>query len=76
MQIDQKMLNRLLAMDDERLAEVIKAVATEAGIDPAQLGLTPQNVANIRQALGGATDQDLQQLNTVYQSYQQNRKKH
>lgn len=76
MQIDQKMLNRLLAMNDEQLGDVIKNIATEAGIDPAQLGLNPQNINSIRQALGGATEQDLQQLNAVYDSYKQNRKKH
>ena len=75
MQIDQKMLNRLLAMDDKQLAEIIQTVAAEAGIPPTQLGLNPQNVESIRQALGSATEDDLQQLNNVYRSYRQNRRK-
>ena len=75
MQIDQKMLNRILTMNDEQLAELIKTIAAEAGIDPAMLGLNPNNVAQIRQALGSATQEDLQQLNSVYDSYRQNRRK-
>lgn len=75
MQIDQKMLNRILTMNDEQLAELIKTIAAEAGIDPAMLGLNPNNVAQIRQALGSATKEDLQQLNSVYDSYRQSRRK-
>lgn len=74
MQIDQKMLNRLLTMDDAQLGEVIKTIATEAGIDPAMLGLNPDNIQSIRQVLGSATEQDLRQLNAVYDTYKQNRR--
>lgn len=74
MQIDQKMLNRLLTMDDKQLGEIIQAIAAEAGIDPAMLGLNPQNIQSIRQALGSATDQDLEQLNAVYNTYKQNKR--
>ena len=76
MQIDQKMLNRLLSLDDEHLSELIRSVATEAGIDPALIGLNPKNIADIRQALGSASDQNLQQINEIYQIYRQNRNKH
>ena len=76
MQIDQQMLNRLLSLDDEHLSELIRSVATEAGIDPALIGLNPKNIADIRQALGSASDQNLQQINEIYQIYRQNRNKH
>ena len=76
MQIDQKMLNRLLSLDDEHLSELIRSVATEAGIDPALIGLNSKNIADIRQALGSASDQNLQQINEIYQIYRQNRNKH
>lgn len=75
MQIDKRMLDRLLTMNDEQLGDLIKNIATEAGIDPLQLGLNPDNINSIRQALGSATDQDIEQLNTVYSSYKQNRKR-
>ena len=69
------MLNRLLAMNDEQLGALIGQIASEAGIDPAELGLQPQNIASIRQALGNATDADLEKLNRVYEDYRQNRRK-
>ena len=75
MQLDQIMLNRLLAMNDEQLGALIGQIASEAGIDPAELGLQPQNIASIRQALGNATDADLEKLNRVYEDYRQNRRK-
>lgn len=75
MQLDQKMLNRLLAMNDEQLGALIGQIASEAGIDPAELGLQPQNIASIRQALGNATDADLEKLNRIYEDYRQNRRK-
>ena len=75
MQLDRKMLDRLLNLNDDQLGELIKSIAAEAGIDPIQLGLNPDNIHSIRQALGSATDQDLSQLNDVYHSYKQNRRR-
>ncbi len=75
MQIDQRMLNRLLAMNDAQLSEVIKTVAAESGIDAAQLGINPNNIASIRQALGSATQADLAQFNALYESYRNQKKR-
>ncbi len=75
MQIDQRTLNRLLSMNDDQLAAVIAKIAAEAGIDPTLLGLNPNNVSEIRRALGSATPEDLEQLGAVYNNYRQNRKK-
>lgn len=74
MQLDKRMLERLLTMNDEQLAALIGNVAKEAGIDPAQLGLNPNNVQSIRQALSGATDADIQAMNAVYNDYKQQRR--
>ena len=75
MQLDQKMLNRLLAMNDDQLGAIIEEIAREAGIDPSELGLNPQNIAGIRQALGSATEEDLQKMNAVYEEYHRQRRK-
>ena len=75
MKLDKKMLDRLLNMNDEQLAAVIRSIATESGIDPARLGINPENVQNIRQALGMATDEDLQKMGEVYDTYRQNRRR-
>lgn len=74
MQLDQRMLNRLLAMNDDQLGNLIGEIAREAGIDPSELGLNPQNVAQIRSALGSATDEDLQKMNAVYEEYRRQRR--
>ena len=74
MQIDQKMLNRLLTMNDDQLGALICEIANEAGIDPSALGLNPQNMADVRRALGSATDGDLQKMNAVYEEYRRQRR--
>ena len=74
MQIDQKMLNRLLTMNDDQLGNLIEEIAREAGIDPATLGLNPQNIEGVRQALGSATDEDLEKMNSVYEEYRRQRR--
>ena len=73
MKLDQNMLNMLLKMNDDQLGDVIKKIASEAGIDPTQLGLNPENVSQIRNALSNATTQDMEQLNNIYQSYRKNK---
>lgn len=75
MQIDQKTLSRLLAMNDAQLGAVIQKIATEAGIAPTQLGLNSESIESVRQALGSATDADIAQLNNIYQSYRQGKNK-
>lgn len=76
MQLDKRMLDRLLAMNDEQLGSVIRQIAKESGIDSEALGLSPENIQSIRLALGMASDADLDRLNTVYQQYLQNRRTH
>ena len=75
MQIDQKTLSKLLSMNDAQLGAVIQAIASEAGIDPTQLGLNPDNIASVRRALGSATDADLKQMNALYESYRQGKQR-
>lgn len=74
MKLDKRMVNRLLSMNDEQLGEIIKNIAAESGIDPNALGLNPDNIQSIRQALGMANEEDLQRMGEVYQAYRQNRK--
>ena len=69
MQIDSKMLKRLLAMNDEELGQMIQKIATESGIDPAQLGINPQNIASVRSALESVGDDELEGINRLYEDY-------
>lgn len=74
MQIDRNALNRILGMNDEQLSALITQIAKETGIDPAALGLNPQNIAGVRAALSGATESDIQKLDTLYADYRRNRR--
>jgi hypothetical protein len=74
MELDKKMLESLLAMNDRQLGELIEKIAAESGIDPARLCLNPDQIQKIRQVLASATDADLQRLTAVYRAYRQNGK--
>ena len=74
MQLDQKTLAALLAMNDDQLGAVIQKIARDAGIDPAILGINPEQVESIRRALGSVTDRDLDALNELYRGYKQGKK--
>lgn len=74
MQIDSKMLNRLLAMNDEQLGQMIQKIAAETGIDPAQLGINPQSIESVRTALGSIGEDELEGINRLYEDYRRNRR--
>lgn len=76
MQIDRNALNRILNMDDHQLETLIMQIANETGIEPATLGLNPQSIASVRQALSAATDADIAKLDTLYADYRQSRRRH
>ena len=69
MQIDESMLKKLLAMNDEQLGQMIQKIAAESGIDPAQLGINPQNIESVRSALGSIGEDELEGINRLYEDY-------
>ncbi len=75
MELDQRMLARVLAMNDSQLASLIEQIAKEAGVDPSALGLNAENISNIRSALGNANSADLEQMNQIYRNYRENRRR-
>lgn len=74
MQIDSKMLKRLLAMNDEQLGQMIQKIAAESGIDPAQLGINPQSIESVRAALGSIGDDELEGINRLYEDYRRSKR--
>ena len=74
MQIDERMLKRLLAMNDEQLGQLIQKIAAETGIDPAQLGINPQSIESVRSALGSIGDEELEGINRLYEDYRRNKR--
>ena len=74
MQIDERMLKRLLAMNDDQLGQMIQKIAVETGIDPAQLGINPQSIESVRSALGSISEDELEGINRLYEDYQRNKR--
>ena len=74
MQIDERMLKRLLAMNDEQLGLMIQKIAAETGIDPSQLGINPQSIESVRSALGSIGEDELEGINRLYEDYRRNRR--
>ena len=74
MQIDERMLKRLLAMNDEQLGQMIQKIAAETGIDPAQLGINPQSIESVRSALGSLGEEELEGINRLYEDYRRNKR--
>lgn len=72
MQIDRKALERLLTLNDRQLKLVITKLASESGIDPATLNINPNDIASVRRALSGATDEDLKMITAQYEDYKRN----
>ena len=73
MQIDERMLKKLLAMNDEQLGQMIQKIAAESGIDPAQLGINPQNIESVRSALGSIGEDELEGINRLYEDYRRDK---
>lgn len=69
MQIDERMLKKLLAMNDEQLGQMIQKIAAETGIDPAQLGINAQSIESVRSALGSIGEDELEGINRLYEDY-------
>ena len=74
MQIDERMLKKLLAMNDEQLGQMIQKIASETGIDPAQLGINAQSIESVRSALGSIGEDELEGINRLYQDYRRGKK--
>lgn len=62
MQIDRNALEGLLALNDRQLLTVINRLASESGIDPSQFNIDVSSVASIRQAISGASDEELKRI--------------
>ena len=62
MQIDRNALEGLLSLNDRQILSVINRLATESGIDPSQFNIDVSSVASIRQAISGASDEELKSI--------------
>ena len=75
MKIDKKSLQILLSMNNEQLSALLAKIAKESGVSAADFGANQNDLNGIRQALGAATEADLERLNALYADYRQKRRK-
>jgi hypothetical protein len=68
MQINRDNLNKLLSLNDRQLKAMINKIAVQGGIDPAQFNIDPGSIQSIRQALGSATDEDIERIAEQYKN--------
>lgn len=59
MQLDRKMLQKLLSLNDRQLSDVIRSLAENSGLDLSEFHISPDDVNGIRKALSGASDEEL-----------------
>ncbi len=59
MQLDRKTLERMLSLNDEQLKGIIRSLAENSGLDLSEFNISPNDIKSIRNALSGATDEDL-----------------
>lgn len=69
MMLDKKSVSLLLMMNDEQLAQIIKGLAANAGIDPNSITIGPKEINGIRAALSNATDSDIQRAMELINDY-------
>ena len=59
MQLDRKSLDRLLNLSDDQLRMLLRRLLSENGVDPDTVPLEQLNMGKLREALRGATDEDI-----------------
>ena len=62
MEINKDLINKLSRLDDNDLSEIIRAVASAAGVDERRAEHVAKNPGNIRRKIGKMTEEDLLQL--------------
>ena len=67
MQINREGIDRLLSMNDAQLKMIIRHLASQSGIDPAQFNMDTGSIESIRKALSSATDDDLKRVAEQYE---------
>ena len=72
MQINRDSINKLLSMNDAQLKMIIRHLAAQSGIDPAQFNIDTSSIESIRRALSSATDEDLR---SIAEQYEKNKRR-
>ena len=59
MQLDKNTLSKILSLDDASLWQAITLIAKESGFDLSKKSIRPEDIAKLRAALSGASEEDI-----------------
>lgn len=62
MNFNRDSLKKLLALGDEELAEIVREIAAESGVDTTSLVLGKSELAKLRAVLALASDEDIARM--------------
>lgn len=62
MNFNRDSLKKLLALGDEELAEIVREIAAESGVDTTSLVLGKSELAKLRAVLALASDEDISRM--------------
>ena len=74
MTLDKRSINMLLSLDDQRLASVIRQLATNAGLPAESLNLGARELQGIREALSLANDGDVSRAAELIEEFKKGKK--
>lgn len=74
MKLDKRALERLLALSDDQLLQVIQKLAAESGINLGAMNIGKGDLARLRAALHGADDGDLERMKQQFGQFGQSGK--
>ncbi len=69
MKIDKNMMAKLAAMDDASLMASIRMIAAASGVDIGTVTFDQAQLAALRQAMLGATDDDIAHAKDILEGY-------
>lgn len=62
MNFDRDSLKKLLALGDEELAQILREIAAESGIDTSSITLGKAEISKLRTVLSLASDEDISRM--------------
>lgn len=69
MKIDKNMIAKLAALDDASLMDSIRMIAAASGIDIGTVTFDQAQITALRQAMLGATDDDIAHAKDILEGY-------
>lgn len=74
MNIDKNLLNSLAALDDASLSSAIRMIAATSGADLGGMSFDASQLAALRSAMRGATDEDIAAIKNLFDDYNKGNK--